>query len=104
MDRDDWNHGLRSTIAAYNHVRRLIDDDDDPAINDEDGEILEAFRIFDKDGDGLISAPDLLSTLSRLGLLSASASFPHVQAMIARFDSDLDGFVSFSDFKSMIKL
>ena len=76
------------------------DQDDD----EDDEDIREAFRVFDKNGDGLISPSDLRSTLSGLGMLSSSTSFRRIHSMIRRVDTDHDGYVSLPEFKSMIKI
>ena len=44
-----------------------------------------AFRVFDRDGDGLISAEELRSTMNNLGVPLTQAE---VAAMIAEADTD----------------
>ncbi|KAI5080256.1 hypothetical protein GOP47_0005735 [Adiantum capillus-veneris] len=68
----------------------------------ENSELRDAFLVFDKDGNGLISPAELRSTLSQLGLLAASTSFSRIHSMIRRVDSDGDGEVSFAEFETMM--
>ncbi|KAH7426205.1 hypothetical protein KP509_11G089800 [Ceratopteris richardii] len=69
----------------------------------DDPELREAFDVFDKDRSGLISAEELRSTLSGLGLLSSSTSFSRIHSMIRKVDTDGDGEVSFKEFQNMMK-
>jgi Ca2+-binding EF-hand superfamily protein len=94
--------GDGASKRPYIHGNEDVVSSDVDGDDDDDGEIREAFRVFDKNGDGLISASDLRSTLSDFGLLSASTSFRRINSMIRRADTDLDGFVSLPEFKSMI--
>lgn len=88
-------------------VRTQLDDDDAPttSTNGGDGgeEMREAFRVFDKDGNGLISPAELGATLSELGLLASSTSLSRIHSMIRKVDADGDGEVSFSEFEIMMK-
>lgn len=65
---------------------------------EQEEELKEAFRVFDEDGDGLISAADLKGVLTRLGL----ADGDDVQRMICHVDKNSDGFVDFEEFKLMM--
>ncbi|KAH7426199.1 hypothetical protein KP509_11G089600 [Ceratopteris richardii] len=69
----------------------------------KDPELQEAFHVFDKDRNGLISPGELKSTLSQLGLLASSTSFSRIHSMIRRVDIDGDGHVSFSEFQTMMR-
>ncbi|KAH7426197.1 hypothetical protein KP509_11G089500 [Ceratopteris richardii] len=68
----------------------------------EDSDMRDAFRVFDKDGNGFISAEELKTTLTQLGLLSPCSSLSRVRSMIRRFDIDGDGHVSFEEFQTMM--
>ncbi|KAL3616573.1 hypothetical protein CASFOL_039963 [Castilleja foliolosa] len=65
-----------------------------------ESEIKEAFRVFDVDGDGLISAEELHRVLERLG----KCSVKECRKMIKGVDRDGDGFVNFEDFKTMMSV
>ncbi|XP_021276476.1 calmodulin-like protein 3 [Herrania umbratica] len=69
---------------------------------DGEGELKEAFDVFDKDKDGLISVEELGSVLSSLGLKEGN-KMEDCKAMIRKVDMDGDGMVSFDEFKRMMK-
>ncbi|KAI5079545.1 hypothetical protein GOP47_0005024 [Adiantum capillus-veneris] len=66
-----------------------------------DAELNEAFNVFDKDGDGFISAQELHSVLKSMGVLQGR-SVSDCIAMIRRVDSDGNGQVDFEEFKEMM--
>ncbi|KAL6902202.1 hypothetical protein ACP4OV_005078 [Aristida adscensionis] len=69
---------------------------------DDEGDMKEAFRVFDEDGDGFISAAELQAVLKKLGLPEAR-NLATVQEMICNVDSDRDGRVDFGEFKNMMQ-
>jgi calmodulin len=62
-------------------------------------QILEAFKIFDKDGNGLISARELKHVMANLG---ESLSEDEVEAMIKEADIDGDGAINYTEFFVMV--
>ncbi|XP_055297240.1 calmodulin-like isoform X2 [Sitodiplosis mosellana] len=58
-------------------------------------ELKEAFRVFDKNNDGLISATELRHVMTNLGERLSDAE---VDDMIKEADSDNDGFVNYEEF------
>lgn len=73
----------------------------------EEGEVVgglkEAFDVFDKDGDGLISVEELASVMCSLGLISEGVKkFEDCKEMIRKVDMDGDGLVNFDEFKKMM--
>lgn len=66
---------------------------------EQEEELREAFRVFDEDGDGFISASELKSVLTRLGL----ANGEDVEQMICTVDKNSDGLVDFEEFKHMMR-
>ncbi|CAL9037144.1 probable calcium-binding protein CML27 [Musa acuminata AAA Group] len=76
------------------------------AIGETHGEgeedMREAFRVFDEDGDGFISASELQAVLVKLGLVEGR-SIVRVQEMICSVDQDSDGRVDFGEFKHMMQ-
>lgn len=70
--------------------------------DDDEQEMREAFRVFDVDGDGFISAAELQEVLKKLGLPEAS-SMANVREMICNVDRDSDGRVDFAEFKCMMQ-
>ncbi|KAI3810679.1 hypothetical protein L1987_20301 [Smallanthus sonchifolius] len=81
--------------------------DDDEAGNfdsskQEEADLTEAFKVFDEDGDGYISATELQVVLKKLGFAEAS-EMGRVEMMISSVDRNSDGVVDFSEFKDMMK-
>lgn len=87
----------------------LADQQDDAAAaagaegsQEDEQEMREAFKVFDVDGDGFISASELQEVLKKLGLPEAS-SMANVREMITNVDRDSDGRVDFGEFKCMMQ-
>ncbi|KAK6943308.1 EF-hand domain [Dillenia turbinata] len=68
----------------------------------EESDLTEAFKVFDEDGDGYISAQELQGVLSKLGLQEAN-EMDRVQQMIVSADLNHDGRVDFFEFKDMMR-
>uniref|UniRef100_A0A7C9DFS2 2-alkenal reductase (NAD(P)(+)) n=1 Tax=Opuntia streptacantha TaxID=393608 RepID=A0A7C9DFS2_OPUST len=62
-------------------------------------ELMEAFNLYDKDGNGLISASELHAVLKSLG---EKCSIKDCHRMIQSVDADGDGHVNFEEFKKMM--
>ncbi|KAJ0031753.1 hypothetical protein Pint_13777 [Pistacia integerrima] len=69
---------------------------------DQEEDLKEAFDVFDKDKDGLISVEELGFVLSSLGLKEGK-KIENCKEMIRRVDSDGDGMVNFDEFRRMMK-
>ncbi|KAK4440958.1 Calmodulin-like protein 3 [Sesamum alatum] len=69
---------------------------------DEEGDMREAFNVFDQNGDGFITVEELRSVLSSLGL-KQGRSLEDCKRMIMRVDVDGDGRVNFDEFRQMMK-
>ncbi|CAI0469604.1 unnamed protein product [Linum tenue] len=65
-------------------------------------EISQAFKVFDEDGDGYISAHELQVVLRKLGLPEAT-EIDRVEQMIFSVDRNQDGQVDFFEFKDMMR-
>uniref|UniRef100_A0A0D9X2Z7 EF-hand domain-containing protein n=1 Tax=Leersia perrieri TaxID=77586 RepID=A0A0D9X2Z7_9ORYZ len=80
------------------------DGDSSPGAGEEgeEEEMKEAFRVFDVDGDGFISAAELQTVLKKLGMPEAG-SLATVREMICNVDRDSDGRVDFGEFKCMMQ-
>ena len=59
-----------------------------------------AFTVFDRDGDGLITAEELKLTMNNLGEPLTRAE---VTSMIAEADLDGDGKINYTEFQMMIQ-
>lgn len=73
----------------------------DPA-EAEESDLTEAFKVFDEDGDGFISAGELQTVLGKLGL-AEGGSITRVHEMICSVDRNQDGRVDFHEFKHMMQ-
>jgi len=75
-------------------VKKLEDDSSDQ-------EIQECFLVLDRDGDGFISEADLKELLSTMG---EKVTDEELTDMIREVDADLDGQVSYEEFKAMFDM
>ncbi|OTF78735.1 hypothetical protein BLA29_000983 [Euroglyphus maynei] len=60
---------------------------------DKEEELKEAFRVFDRNGDGFISAPELRLVMTNLG---EKLTDEEVEDMIREADLDGDGLVNYT--------
>ncbi|KAL6894326.1 hypothetical protein ACP4OV_008424 [Aristida adscensionis] len=67
-----------------------------------EGELREAFYVFDRDEDGFVDAAELWNVMRRLGLREGAA-YEDCRRMIAVVDGDGDGRVSFHEFRVMME-
>ncbi|KAJ0453548.1 putative EF-hand domain pair protein CML [Helianthus annuus] len=90
-----------------------LDDNDDLSKPDEDeqdgdgdkheeADMTEAFKVFDEDGDGYISAKELQTVLVKLGFAEGN-EIGRVEMMISSVDRNHDGLVDFTEFKDMMR-
>ncbi|KAM7463870.1 hypothetical protein LguiA_031991 [Lonicera macranthoides] len=68
----------------------------------EELDLSEAFKVFDEDGDGFISARELQVVLRKLGF-PEGGEIDGVERMISCVDSNHDGRVDFFEFKDMMR-
>jgi len=64
-----------------------------------DEDAAHAFKVFDRDGDGLITAEELRLTMNNLGEPLTEAE---LKSMIAEADTDGDGKINFEEFKTLM--
>ena len=67
--------------------------------SDKNNEIYQAFQVFDKNGDGLISKKELNHIMKSLG---DNLSEDEIEEMIQQADIDGDGEICFSEFVQFI--
>ncbi|CAI0542799.1 unnamed protein product [Linum tenue] len=65
-------------------------------------ELRDAFEVFDRDRDGLITVEELGSVLSSLGLKEGKR-MEDCKEMIRKVDADGDGMVNFDEFRTMMR-
>ncbi|KAI3682797.1 hypothetical protein L1987_83046 [Smallanthus sonchifolius] len=68
----------------------------------DEADLTEAFKVFDENGDGFISAAELQKVLGKLGFTEAN-EMGRVKMMISSVDLNHDGRVDFSEFKDMMR-
>jgi len=66
---------------------------------DSEFELHEAFKKFDKDGDGEVTAEEVRAVLKKLG---QNLSDAELEAMITEVDLNGDGVISFQEFKQLM--
>ena len=66
---------------------------------DSEEEIREAFRVFDKDGNGFISSTELRHVMTNLG---EKLTDEEVDEMIREADIDGDGHINYEEFVTMM--
>lgn len=71
------------------------------AVDEEEEELLQAFKVFDKDGNGTISEVELRDVMKSLGELLSERE---IKQMIEEADGDGDGEIDFHEFKKMMGL
>ena len=72
-------------------------------VKDEDSEeeIREAFRVFDKDGNGFVSPTELKHVLSNIG---EKLTDDEIDEMIREADVDGDGLINYEEFCAMMSM
>ncbi|KAL5227953.1 hypothetical protein ABZP36_016218 [Zizania latifolia] len=68
----------------------------------EEEELMEAFKVFDADGDGRITAEELRGVMLAILGGGDGCSLDDCRRMIGGVDADGDGFVGFQDFARMM--
>ena len=66
---------------------------------DTEEELIESFKVFDKDGNGLISSENLRDVVVSLGM---KFSQEEIDEMIREADNDGDGFINYEEFVNCV--
>ncbi|KAL9275017.1 putative calcium-binding protein CML16 [Drosera capensis] len=102
----DQIHSLLSNMDAngngYVEFEELVDAivpemDAQILINQE--QLLEMFRSFDRDGNGVITASELAGSMAKMG---HPLTYKELADLMKEADADGDGVISFSEFKSVM--
>ena len=62
---------------------------------DPQEELVESFKVFDRDGNGMIGQDELKQTMKSIGLRVGNKE---IEAMLAKYDVDNDGYINYSEF------
>ncbi|KAK9047844.1 hypothetical protein SSX86_033194 [Deinandra increscens subsp. villosa] len=89
MMRGEEEDGRRSVVGDRN-------------LDGEDGDLRDAFDVFDGDKNGLISVEELGLVLDSLGFKEGK-KLEDCKMMISKVDIDGDGMIDFHEFKNMMK-
>ncbi|XP_060605591.1 neo-calmodulin-like [Ruditapes philippinarum] len=106
--------GQNPTEQELNHMVKMVDSDNDGEVDfdefvkliarklqsvDVEEEILEAFRVFDKDGNGSISKDELRVAIRTLG---EKVKEDELDDLMRAADLNGDGQINYSEFVKMI--
>jgi len=69
------------------------------AASSTEDELSKAFKVFDKDGNGFISAAELRQTLTAIGVKFSDEEIDH---MISEIDKNGDGQIDYGEFVAMM--
>merc|ERR1712051_1109762 len=83
----DLSHGRHSTLSLANIIETMA--------GANEAELREAFKLFDADGDGMISAEELVTLISKVGGQMADAE---AKALIHAADKDGNMGIDFGEF------
>lgn len=106
LESVDSNGDGRVDFQEFLSLYRSLCDGDaatpSPSLDDEEDEtLLEAFRVFDKNMDGFITAEELQTVLLDLGLPEGK-SLKNCERMIQSVDVDGNGEIDLREFKEMM--
>merc|ERR550519_476630 len=107
--------GMKPTEVELQDMVNEVDVDHDGSVNfkefldmmtkstesvNSQADIREAFKVFDKNGDGFISETELRHVMISLGENLTEAD---IQSMMAEADLDKDGQVNYEEFLKMMQ-
>lgn len=85
--------------VSYNDFEKLLGEFLAKDQGDPEEELLEAFKVFDKDGNGRISAVELRHVVTSLG---EKLSEPEVTELLHEADIDSDGMLDYRAFTRVL--
>ncbi|KAK2644920.1 hypothetical protein Ddye_020115 [Dipteronia dyeriana] len=101
IDFDEFRILYKAMLAQDDDDDKSVDGGEEVGVGGEE-DLKDAFDVFDKDKDGLISVEELGLVLSSLGL-NEGKKIENCREMIRKVDMDGDGMVNFDEFKKMMK-
>ncbi|XP_021828994.1 calcium-binding allergen Bet v 3-like [Prunus avium] len=100
------HQSLSDTYFAYDDEESVVassaECEGKGKMSQEELDLSEAFKVFDEDGDGFISAKELQVVLAKLGFQEGN-EIDRVQQMITSVDRNHDGLVDLFEFKHMMR-
>ncbi|XP_059178172.1 calmodulin-like isoform X2 [Physella acuta] len=97
---------IKAMVGQFDHKNGMVDFADFLALmattlskKESPDELLQAFQVFDRDGNGYISAAELRHVMTNLG---EKLSDEDVEEMIREADIDGNGQVNYTEFVRMI--
>jgi len=112
LTREDLETALRRVVSSEEELAEMLAEAagsgvlleeiaaEAQAAAADEGDLRDTFAVFDADGDGRISAEELLAVLASLG--DDRCSVEDCRRMIGGVDVDGDGFVCFNEFARMM--
>ena len=93
---ENVDKNCNGAIDYEEFIEMMVKREDD----EETDDIAQAFKVFDIDMDGLISAGEIRETMSNLG---EDLSEVEVKAMVEEADMNGDGLIDFKEFASLME-
>ncbi|XP_069114918.1 calmodulin-like isoform X2 [Argopecten irradians] len=87
-------------MALSAEQQKLIDETFEGLAEEQIEEYRMAFRVFDKDGDGTVSATELGTVMRSLG---ENPTEEELEALVLEVDTDGNGTIEFDEFVRMMK-
>lgn len=100
IDFDEFCELFESMMSGEDEKGGKVGDKND--VDHEDGDLKDAFDVFDGDKNGLISVEELGLVLDSLGFKEGK-KLEDCKMMISKVDIDGDGMINFHEFKNMMK-
>ncbi|XP_050229388.1 probable calcium-binding protein CML36 [Mercurialis annua] len=95
---------IKKSGSLEKEIQKRMDCRDDICIDVDapidEADMIEAFKYFDRNGDGKITGQNLLESFKTLG--EENRTLEECQSMIAALDKNGNGFMSFEDFSHML--
>ncbi|XP_021717852.1 probable calcium-binding protein CML44 [Chenopodium quinoa] len=103
LDFDEFSYFYDMILLGNNVGNGGSSENNNDEVKEEevDKDLYKAFKVFDLNGDGLISSQELQSVLWKLGMWDNFGGLD-CDRIISKYDVNSDGFVDFSEFKSMM--